>query len=327
VSGLRGGTIDLLIGTHAILEPDVEFADLGLVIVDEQHRFGVEQRGVLREKARDATPDVLVMTATPIPRTLALTVYGELRVSVIDELPPGRSPAETRIFKKSERPKAWELIESQLAAGRQAYVVYPLVETSEKLDLEAATEAVGELAERFAPHRVALLHGRMRPDEKQDTMHRFVAGEIGVLVSTTVVEVGVDVANATVMAVMNAERFGLSQLHQLRGRVGRGAHRGLCLLIAGGGDQDARARLQVLADTSDGFEVAEKDLDLRGYGELFGTKQHGLPELVVADLVRDRRILEAARREAEAIDLGDHPKVRDELLRRYGSRFDLAQIG
>jgi ATP-dependent DNA helicase RecG len=327
LGALRAGTIDLLIGTHAILEPDVELADLGLVIVDEQHRFGVEQRGVLREKAREATPDVLVMTATPIPRTLALTLYGDLRVSVLDELPPGRTPAETRIFQRSARARAWELVAGQLEEGRQAYVVYPLVETSEKLDLEAATEAVGELTARFAPHRVALLHGRMRPDEKQETMHRFVAGEIAVLVSTTVVEVGVDVANATVMAVMNAERFGLSQLHQLRGRVGRGAHRGLCLLIAGSGDQEARARLSVLASTSDGFEVAEKDLELRGPGEMLGTRQHGMPELVVADVVRDRRILEAARREAEAIDLAKHERVKAELVRRYGDRYELAQIG
>jgi ATP-dependent DNA helicase RecG len=329
LGGLRGGTIDLLIGTHAILEPGVEFADLGLVVVDEQHRFGVEQRGVLREKAKGATPDVLVMTATPIPRTLTLTVYGELRSSTLDELPPGRTPTETRVYPKSERAKAWSSIASQLAEGRQAYVVYPLVEASEKLDLEAATEAVEELRARFAPHAVGLLHGRMRPEEKQATMHRFVAGEIAVLVSTTVVEVGVDVANATVMAVVHAERFGLSQLHQLRGRVGRGAHRGLCILIAGAGD---RERLAVLAKTNDGFVVAEKDLELRGPGEVLGTKQHGVPELMVADLVRDRRILEAARKEAERLiaedaELLSQPKVRAELLRRYGGRFGLARIG
>ncbi len=332
LGGVKNGTIDLLIGTHAILEPEVEFAELGLVVVDEQHRFGVEQRGVLRAKAHDRTPDVLVMTATPIPRTLALTVYGDLRVSVLDELPPGRTPTETRLFKKSERPKAWDLIAGQLAEGRQAYVVYPLVEVSETLDLEAATEAVEELAARFAPRRVALLHGRMRADDKQETMRGFVAGEVSVLVSTTVVEVGVDVANATVMAVVNAERFGLSQLHQLRGRVGRGAHRGLCLLISGSGDQEARARLAVLASTTDGFVVAEKDLELRGPGEVLGTRQHGLPELVVADLVRDARILEAARAEAERIlgadpDLLRHARLAEELERRYGGRFGLAQIG
>jgi ATP-dependent DNA helicase RecG len=327
LGGVAGGTIDLLIGTHAILEPDVAFADLGLVVVDEQHRFGVEQRGMLREKARDATPDVLVMTATPIPRTLALTLYGDLRVSVIDELPPGRTPTETRLFDKRGRPRAWELVRGQLEEGRQAYVVYPLVETSEKLDLEAATEAVGELAQQFHPHRVALLHGRMRPDEKQETMHRFVAGEIAVLVSTTVVEVGVDVANATVMAVVNAERFGLSQLHQLRGRVGRGSHRGLCLLISGSGDPEARARLSVLASTSDGFEVAEKDLELRGPGEVLGTRQHGMPELQVADLIRDARILEAARKEAERIvgSLDEHERIRAELDRRH-ERLELARI-
>jgi ATP-dependent DNA helicase RecG len=331
LGGVQNQTIDLLIGTHAVLEEDVVFHDLGLAVVDEQHRFGVEQRAVLRAKARGRTPDVLVMTATPIPRTLALTLYGDLRVSVLDEMPPGRKGTVTRVFAKRRREAAFAVIDAELASGRQAYVVFPLVEASDELDLEAATDAALELEARFAPHRVALLHGRMRSDEKHDAMQRFVRGEVAVLVSTTVVEVGVDVANASVMAVMDAERFGLSQLHQLRGRIGRGEHPGTCLLIAGDVDQE---RLRVLESTSDGFEVAERDLEIRGPGEILGTKQHGLPELTIADLARDQRILELARSEAERLIAADpelsraeHFALADEIRRRFQGRFDLVKVG
>ena len=326
--------VDVLVGTHALLEPDVVFKDLGLAVVDEQHRFGVHQRAALRNKRANVMPDVLLMTATPIPRTLALTAYGDLRVSVIDELPPGRQPTVTEVFTQSTVDRAYEHIAAALTAGRQAYIVYPLVEASDKLDLEAATEAVGTLTERFAPHQVGLLHGQMRPDEKASVMQRFKAADIGVLISTTVVEVGVDVPNATVMMVQHADRFGLSQLHQLRGRVGRGEHRGACLLVAGDASADGRARLEILAETSDGFVVAERDLALRGPGELLGTRQSGLPDLLVTNLARDGRIVETTRQACDILmrtdpDLADpaHAALKQELERRYANRLKLAAAG
>jgi ATP-dependent DNA helicase RecG len=297
---LSGGSIHMVVGTHALLEDPVGFRELGLVIIDEQHRFGVLQRAALR--AKGLHPDVLVMTATPIPRTLALTAYGDLDTSVIREMPPGRQPILTTAKPESRREEIYEFVREQLDQGRQAYVIYPLVEESAKVDLKAATEMADHLAQEIFPaYRVGLLHGKMKSDAKDRVMGAFVRGELQVLVSTTVVEVGVDVANATVMLVEHAERFGLSQLHQLRGRVGRGAHKSYCLLLyqAPLSDQ-GRDRLKALTDTTDGFEIAERDLQLRGPGDFFGTRQSGLPTLRVGDLLRDHDLLEAARREAVA---------------------------
>ncbi len=331
---LRQGQVDVVVGTHALLEPDVVFADLGLAVVDEQHRFGVHQRAALRGKRGDATPDLLVMTATPIPRTLTLTAYGDLRVSVIDELPPGRSPTVTEVFSANDSELALDHVGRALDEGRQAYIVYPLVDASEKLDLTAATEAVVDLQAKFQPHEVGLLHGRLKSDEKAAVMKRFKEGELGVLVSTTVIEVGVDVPNATVMLVQHADRFGLSQLHQLRGRVGRGRYRGTCLLVAKDASRDGWARLQVLAETNDGFVVAQRDLELRGPGELLGTRQSGLPDLVVTDLARDGQIIEQARRAAGEVRARDpdlsspqHARLAAELDRRFGHRMKLTDAG
>lgn len=333
LAALAAGEIDVLIGTHAILEPPVVFRDLGLGVVDEQQRFGVEQRAQLRAKRTHGVPDLLVMTATPIPRTLALTAYGDLALTLIDELPPGRTPVETRVYAQKAAELAYARVAAALESGRQAFVVFPLIEASEKLELAAATEAFGRLQARFAPREAALLHGRLRPEEKAEAMARFVRGEVAVLVSTTVVEVGVDVPNATVMVVENAERFGLSQLHQLRGRVGRGGHPGLCLLIAGEG-AEAAARLLVLEETHSGFQVAERDLEIRGPGEILGTRQSGLPDLVLADLVRDRAVVELAQQEAvrlmgadPRLEAPEHHALRAELLRRFRGRLELARIG
>ncbi len=329
VRWLERGEVDVVIGTHALLEPDVAFRDLGLVVIDEQHRFGVQQRKLLSNKRSGEPPDVLVMTATPIPRTLAMTAYGDLRVSVIDELPPGRSPTVTRVFDSGRSEPAYRAVREEIARSRQAYVVFPLVEQSEKLDLKAATDAVDELTRVFAPFAVGLLHGRMRPDEKSEVMKRFIANEVQVLVSTTVVEVGVDVPNATCIIIEDAERFGLSQLHQLRGRVGRGQHAGRCFLIT---EKDGVERLRVLEETSSGFEVADRDLQLRGPGEFLGTRQSGLSDLAVADLVRDAEVLEQARAEAQALlvrdpTLSQVPTLRAELQRRFAERLSLASVG
>jgi ATP-dependent DNA helicase RecG len=297
-AALAAGAAHLVVGTHALVQEPVGFHELGLVIIDEQHRFGVIQRAELRGKGLH--PDVLVMTATPIPRTLALTTYGDLDVSVIRDAPPGRQPIKTVVKPESRREDIYEFVRGELDRGRQAYVVYPLVEESEKIDLRAATEMADHLAQEVFPaYRVALLHGRMRSDEKERVMQRFAAGEYQVLVATTVVEVGIDVANATVMLVEHAERFGLSQLHQLRGRVGRGPHPSYCLLLYQAPLSEAgRARLSALAETTDGFVIAERDLEQRGPGDFFGTRQSGMPTLRIGDLVRDHAIMEEARREA-----------------------------
>jgi len=309
---VRTGQARIVIGTHALLEEEIAFEKLGLVVVDEQHRFGVVQRATLIGKGR--RPDVLVMTATPIPRTLALAFYGDLDQSKITELPPGRTPVETRAFGDSQRKKAYDLARADLEAGRQVYVVYPLVAESEKTDLADATTGAAELAKVFAPHRVGLLHGQMKGEEKQAVMEAFRRGEVKVLVATTVIEVGVDVPNATVMIVEHAERFGLSQLHQLRGRVGRGAARSRCLLVAHyrKAGQEARERLTALVETQDGFELARVDLKLRGPGELLGTRQSGAALLEVADLYRDEAILEEAREEAFALVEADPDLARPE---------------
>jgi ATP-dependent DNA helicase RecG len=298
---IAAGDVHGVVGTHALIQEAVKFEKLGLIIIDEQHRFGVMQRAELR--ARGMNPDVLVMTATPIPRSLAMTVYGDLDVSIIDEMPPGRTPIATRIYADNadDRKQVKRLLAGEVRAGRQVYVVYPLVEESEKMDLRDATRRYEYLRDQVFPKfSVGLLHGRMKPEEKEDVMRRFVNGEIQILVSTTVIEVGVDVPNASVMVIEHSERFGLSQLHQLRGRVGRGAEQSYCVLLASDKQTDvARERLGIMEETNDGFKIAEKDLEIRGPGEIMGTRQAGLPEFRVANLVRDLDILQAARKEAE----------------------------
>lgn len=293
------GEVDACIGTHALIQETVAFRKLGLIVIDEQHRFGVMQRAELR--SRGLNPDVLVMTATPIPRSLAMTVYGDLDVSVIDEMPPGRTPIKTQVFGEDGRQDCKKLIAREVRGGRQAYVVYPLVEESEKMDLRDATKRYEYLRDKVFPKfSVGLLHGRMKPEEKDEVMRSFVGGKTQILVSTTVIEVGVDVPNASVMIVEHAERFGLSQLHQLRGRVGRGAEQSYCVLLASDKQTSvARERLGIMEETNDGFKIAEKDLEIRGPGEIMGTRQAGLPEFRVANLVRDLKILEVARKEAE----------------------------
>ena len=293
------GDIHACIGTHALIQEGVSFKNLGLVVIDEQHRFGVMQRAQLRD--RGLNPDVLVMTATPIPRSLAMTVYGDLDVSIIDEMPPGRTKVETRVLGEEGRQEVKKLITREVRAGRQVYVVYPLVEESEKMDLRDATRRYEYLRDRVFPRfSVGLLHGQMKSEEKDEVMRAFISGETKILVSTTVIEVGVDVPKASVMVVEHAERFGLSQLHQLRGRVGRGADQSFCVLLASDKQTEvARARLGIMEETNDGFKIAEKDLEIRGPGEVMGTRQAGLPEFRVANLVRDLNILQEARKEAE----------------------------
>ncbi|BAT71306.1 ATP-dependent DNA helicase RecG [Thermosulfidibacter takaii ABI70S6] len=315
---VANGDLDILVGTHALIQEGVNFKKLGFAIIDEQHRFGVLQRKLLREKGKNC--DLLVMTATPIPRTLALTVYGDLDVSVIDEMPKGRQPIITRVITPKDREKAYAFIEKQLEKGRQAYIVFPLIEESEKLQLPSVLEMYPVIAQRFSKFKVGLLHGRMSGQEKEEVMRRFKEGEIQVLVSTTVIEVGIDVPNATVMLIEGAERFGLSQLHQLRGRVGRGEHKSYCLLMMSGERANANSymRLKVLEETADGFKIAEADLKFRGPGELLGVRQSGLPDFRVADLLKDRDILEEAKKQAEEI-VNDDPllmKPENRLLRQ-----------
>jgi ATP-dependent DNA helicase RecG len=333
-AALAAGEVGCAIGTHALVQERVEFRRLGLVVVDEQHRFGVAQRA--RLKAKGEHPDLLVMTATPIPRTLALTVYGDLDVSVLDQLPPGRQPVVTVSRTEGRRPRIYAFLREQVAAGRQIYVVYPLIEESEAIDLKAATDMAARLQKEVFPDlRVGLLHGRLPFEDKESIMRRFKAGEIHVLVSTTVIEVGIDVPNASVMLIEHAERFGLSQLHQLRGRVGRGPWKSYCILLAAGKlGEEAERRVQAMTETNDGFRIAEVDLQLRGPGEFFGTRQSGLPEFRVADLLRDGALLEEARRDALAIVAADpelraseHRGLRDALLARWRGKLALASVG
>ena len=337
LSGLLTGEVDLVVGTHALLEEEVRFADLGVVVIDEQHRFGVSQRVRLKEKGEEeasglagpaAMPDVLVMTATPIPRSLALTLYGDLDVTVLDELPPGRKPIVTQLITPDEfvrRDRLYDFIEEQAGEGFQTYVVCPLVEDSEEIAARSATEEYLRLRERLPELDVELIHGRMRSDEKDVAMTRFRSGDADVLVATTVIEVGVDVPTATIMVIEDAERFGISQLHQLRGRVGRGGDKSYCVLFAGWHGEitdEARERLEAVASTTDGFDLAEKDLEIRGEGQLFGQRQSGLPDLKVAKLRRDMGLIGTTRSVAARIiaddpDLGSHPRLRAEVLRRY----------
>jgi ATP-dependent DNA helicase RecG len=344
VAQIATGAAHIIIGTHAVLQQSVRFSNLGLAVIDEQHKFGVLQRKTLVDKGYQ--PDVLVLTATPIPRTLAMTVYGDLDISVIDGLPPGRKPIRTVAFPQVQRRKAYQIAVDELRAGRQAYVVYPLVEESEKIDLEAAQIAFQRLQQvEFASYRVGLIHGRLKGAERNKIMSAFKAGELHVLVATTVVEVGVDVPNATVMIVEHAERFGLAQLHQLRGRVGRGPMQSYCVLIDAimkgqgvwahdpGTSSPARQRLEALLRSTDGFAIAEEDLRIRGPGEVFGTRQSGLPEFRVANLIRDAALLEAARKEAfsllrddPALARHEHQNLKHAMLRRWQARLALGEV-
>jgi ATP-dependent DNA helicase RecG len=352
------GDAQLVIGTHVLIEQKVEFAKLGMVIVDEQHRFGVLQRFKLMKKSNDGTdnmgtglrpvqaeqssgaspePDVLVMTATPIPRTLALTLYGDLDVSVIDEMPPGRTPIITRCVSDERSPEVWDFVRKQVAAGHQVYVVYPVIEENEETELKAAMKMYKELSQRIFPElRVGVLHGRMEPDLKEQVMRMFQKGELDILVATTVIEVGVDVANATMMVIEHAERFGLAQLHQLRGRIGRGAAKSCCVLMTGGKvSEDGERRLDAMVRTNDGFQIAELDLELRGPGEFFGTRQAGMPSFQVANIIRDRQLLEAAKREAAAVLAGPNAEITqaeiDAALRhmrtRWHKTYGLVEVG
>ena len=368
------GNAHLVIGTHALLEETVEFAKLGLVIVDEQHRFGVIQRLKLMKKTNEkvagtgdsgpsvpaghaagnggkgaptrrvesggagpSEPDVLVMTATPIPRTLALTLYGDLDLSVLDEMPPGRTPIVTRRVSDERSAEVWEFLRKQVAAGHQAYVVYPVIEENEERELKAALKMYKELSNRvFADLKVGLLHGRQDSELKEQVMRMFQRGELNILVSTTVIEVGVDVSNATVMVVEHAERFGLSQLHQLRGRIGRGGAKSFCVLMTGGKiSEEGERRLDAMVRTSDGFQIAELDLELRGPGEFFGTRQAGMPSFLVASLIRDRQILEAAKREAAAVIAGPNAEISAEeidravrhMRKRWQHTYGLVEVG
>jgi len=344
------GNAQLVIGTHALIERSVEFGRIGLVIVDEQHRFGVLQRFKLMKKSSETAtddvktnnrgtvcvgtgaparpversstappePDVLVMTATPIPRTLALTLYGDLDLSVIDEMPPGRTPIITRRVSDDRAGEVWEFVRKQVKSGHQVYVVYPVIEENEENELKAALKMYKELSSRTFPDlRVGLLHGRLEPDLKEQVMRLFQKGEIDILVSTTVIEVGVDVSNATVMVIEHAERFGLAQLHQLRGRIGRGAAKSYCILMTGGKvSEDGERRLDAMVRTNDGFKIAELDLELRGPGEFFGTRQAGLPSFQVANLIRDRQLLETASHEAAAVLSGPNQEISQEEINR-----------
>jgi len=337
------GNAQLVIGTHALIEKKVDFANLGLVIVDEQHRFGVLQRFKLMKKSEDARvgkdrvgtgtparpversstsvrgePDVLVMTATPIPRTLALTLYGDLDISVLDEMPPGRTPIVTRRVSDERSTDVWDFVGKQVKVGHQAYVVYPVIEENEETELKAAIKMYKELSNRIFPElRVGLLHGRLDPDLKETVMRLFQKGELDILVSTTVIEVGVDVANATIMVIEHAERFGLAQLHQLRGRIGRGAAKSCCILMTGGKvSEEGERRLDAMVRTNDGFKIAELDLELRGPGEFFGTRQAGLPSFRVANIIRDRQLLEAAKHEAASVLAGPNAEVSQEEISR-----------
>jgi ATP-dependent DNA helicase RecG len=333
---IRSGEAQLVVGTHALLEPQVQFHKLGFVIVDEQHRFGVLQRKELMEKG--TSPDVLVMTATPIPRTLSLTLYGDLDISMIDQMPPGRVPIATRVSSEANLPGVWDFLQREMAAGRQAYVVYPVIEQSKSAEFQRSLKAAIVEFERlrsviFPNRHVGLLHGRMKSEEKESVMDRFRRHEIDILVATTVIEVGVDVPNATVMVIEHANRFGLSQLHQLRGRIGRGGEKGTCILIAPQNPgEDAQVRLETMVRTTNGFEIAETDLRLRGPGEFFGTRQHGELGFHIANPIRDFDLLEMARREALAlVEPPESEPARQRLLAllpvEWQRRYQLASVG
>ena len=303
---LAAGRVDILVGTHAVIEDTVRFARLGMVVVDEQHRFGVAQRAKLWSKS-DNPPHVLVMTATPIPRTLAMTLYGDLDVSVIDELPPGRKPIQTQHVYDAQLPQLYESIRRQIRLGRQAYIVFPLIEESEHIDLKNLEDGYETLRQIFPEFKMSKVHGKIKPKEKEEEMQRFASGETQILVATTVIEVGVNVPNASVMVILDAQRFGLSQLHQLRGRVGRGADQSYCILVTTYQlSADTRKRIDIMCETNDGFRIAEADLKLRGPGDLEGTQQSGMAfDLKIADIARDGQLVQMARDEAQAIITAD----------------------
>ena len=327
LADVASGQVDILVGTHALIQEGVQFHRLGVAVVDEQHRFGVSQRVKLKEKADEIDPDLLIMTATPIPRTLSMTLYGDLDVSIIDEMPPGRTPVKTKLLSRLEEAMAWKRIAEEVANGRQAFVVCPLVEDSPKVEAASATAEFNRLSALMPDLRVGLIHGQLRPVEKEAVMSEFRAGEIDVLVATTVIEVGIDIPNATVMVIEDADRFGLSQLHQLRGRVGRGRHPGLCLLIADPATEDGEERLAAMAATTDGFVLAQEDLRIRGQGTVFGARQSGVADLKLADLLRDLDLLTAARNDAFAIvdriqGSADHPELAEEVRAMLGESVD-----
>jgi ATP-dependent DNA helicase RecG len=316
-----------VVGTHSLIQEGIEFARLAIAVIDEQHRFGVGQRVLLKEKATEADPDLLIMTATPIPRTLSMTLYGDLDVSIIDEMPPGRSPVRTMALSPVGEERAWDLIRKEVALGHQAFVVCPLVEDSPKIELSSATAEHKRLRGVFPDMTVGLIHGQLHPRDKEGVMGAFRAGDIDVLVSTTVIEVGIDVPNATVMVIEDADRFGLSQLHQLRGRVGRSDDAGTCVLIADPATEEGEARIAAMVATTDGFRLAEEDLKLRGQGTVFGARQSGMADLRLADILKDFDELVAARREAFALvdrdpDLDQHPDLRDEVRTFLGERVE-----
>ena len=332
-SSISNGTTQIIIGTHALIQKKIEFSKLGLIVVDEQHRFGVLQRDALSKKG--LTPHVLIMTATPIPRSLALTLYGDMNVSFLDEFPPGRIPIETKLFYEDSRNTAYTLLEKEITEGRQAYVVCPLIEESESIDLKAAIDVSEELQNRRLPNfKIELIHGKLKKEERQKIMAAFKNGEIDVLVATTVIEVGIDVPNATVMLIEHAERFGLAQLHQLRGRVGRGKHASICLLICSHAlTVDGKARLSAIVKSRDGFSIAEEDLRIRGPGDFTGTRQSGMPLLRAGNLLRDIKILELSRREAidliekdPKLEAPEHIKLKDALHHTFGNQTNLMKV-
>jgi ATP-dependent DNA helicase RecG len=343
LADIKDGKADIIIGTHALIQGDVDFKKLGLVVVDEQHRFGVAQRAALKRKAPQTelnkaalTPDILVMTATPIPRTLSMTVFGELDVSIIDELPLGRLPITTRLMREADRQQAYALIKKELERGSQAYIVYPLVEESEELQLRDATRMHEHFVKDIFPeYKVALLHGRMKGAEKEAVMNDFKQGRTNILVSTTVIEVGVDVPNATIILIEHAERFGLAQLHQLRGRVGRGKRSSTCILLAQyTNNEDTWKRLKVIESTTDGFRIAEEDLKIRGPGDFIGTRQSGMPEFRTSDTFADLGLLRAARQDAIAfieadpeLTSPDGITIKKILSHRWKDRLELAEVG
>ena len=334
VRQIENGEIQFVVGTHALIQEGVEFRKLGLVVVDEQHRFGVVQRAALR--AKGANPDVLVMTATPIPRTLAMTVYGDLDISVLDEMPPGKKPVKTKVFFEKERPRVYEIVRKEIVKGNQVFIVYPLVTESEALDLKDATRMAEHLQKDVFPElRIGLVHGRMKGPEKDGIMKSFNDGRLDILVSTTVIEVGIDIPQASLMVIEHAERFGLAQLHQLRGRVGRSDIPSYCVLMTGHkGSENARKRLRIMEQTTDGFRIAEADLEIRGPGEFMGTRQSGFPDFRVADILRDGRLLNDARTEAfqlverdPRLERPEHAALREVLLWKWEGRLDLARTG
>ena len=325
---LEAGVTNILVGTHAIIQPGVKFKSLGIVVTDEQHRFGVNQRSMLAEKGNN--PNVLVMTATPIPRTLAVILYGDLDISVIDTMPSGRQPIRTFLRNKDSKDAIYDFVYSKVKEGRQAYVVAPLIEESESIDCSSAEEIYEELKKMYPDIKIGLIHGAMRQEDKDQVMESFATGHTDIIVSTVVIEVGIDVPNATVMVIENCERFGLSQLHQLRGRVGRGKHQSFCILIAGHENKVSNKRNEIMCATEDGFIIAEEDLKLRGPGEIFGTRQHGLPELNISDLIRHGDILDKAKEAAGEIIKEDsrlikkeHSGIRKRVKKMFGENIQL----